>query len=313
MMRLKIRAIVLFAPMAFTAVANAENAFFTPEKVSVDMGLGSLSGESKMHVYDPQIGGQKIYQANWKYNNAAILKGSLDWDLMPWVSVGAAGWTTIASRGGNRHSSLQEDARVGQLATEYDNPTPLNYANQFDLNIKGWLLNEPDYRLGVMAGYQESRYSFTSFGNFTGYIDQDTGLPVYNPVHDVALNGYKQRSKIPYVGLTGSYRYQRFEFGATFKYSGWVQSNDREESYFQEHTSTGKVNSQKYYSLAANAGYYVTPNAMLYLEGIWNRTTNKIGNRITDNRPEGTTVVDDFSRGIENSSFMTSIGLKYTF
>lgn len=311
-MRLKMMVIALFAPVAFTTVANAENAFFTPEKVSVDMGLGSLSGESKMHVYDPQIGGQKIYQATWKYNNAAIVKGSLDWDLMPWVSVGAAGWTTIASRGGNKHSSLQEDARIGQPAIEYDDPTTLNYANQFDLNIKGWLLNEPDYRLGVMAGYQESRYSFTSFGNFAGNIDQDTGLPIGNAAHDIALDGYKQRSKIPYVGLTGSYRYQRFEFGATFKYSGWVQSNDSEDLHIQR-IITGDVNKQRYYSLAANAGYYVTPNAMVYLEGVWNRTTNKTGSRITDDSLKGTTAVDDFSRGIENSSFITSIGLKYTF
>ncbi len=42
--------------------------------------------------------------------------------------------------------------------------TQLNYANEFDLNIKGWLLNEPNYRLGLMAGYQESRYSFTARG-----------------------------------------------------------------------------------------------------------------------------------------------------
>lgn len=312
-MRLKMMAIVLSAPMAFTAVANAENSFFTPEKVSVDMGLGSLSGENKMHVYDPQIGGQKIYQANRKYKNAAIAKGSLDWDLMPWVSVGAAGWTTIASRGGNRHSSFQEDARVGQFADEYDDPTPLNYANQFDLNIKGWLLNEPDYRLGVVAGYLESRYSFTSFGNFAGDIDEDTGLPVGNAVHQVATNGYKQRSKIPYVGLTGSYRYQRFEFGATFKYSGWVRSDDTEEEYYRDISIKGNTHNQNYYSLTANAGYYVTPNTMLYLEGIWSRTSNKTGGRITDNRLEGTTAVEDFTRGIENYSFITSIGLKYTF
>ncbi|MGC6746739.1 omptin family outer membrane protease [Escherichia coli] len=33
--------------------------------------------------------------------------------------------------------------------------TQLNYANEFNLNIKGWLLNEPNYRPGLMAGYQE--------------------------------------------------------------------------------------------------------------------------------------------------------------
>ena len=29
--------------------------------------------------------------------------------------------------------------------------------------------------------------------------------------------GYKQRFKMPYIGLTGSYRYEDFELGGTFK------------------------------------------------------------------------------------------------
>ena len=51
----------------------------------------------------------------------------------------------------------------------------LYYANEFDLNIKGWLLNEPNYRLGLMAGYQESRYSFTARGGSYIYSSDKPG------------------------------------------------------------------------------------------------------------------------------------------
>ncbi len=37
--------------------------------------------------------------------------------------------------------------------------------------------------------------------------------------------------KMPYIGLTGSYRYEDFELGGTFKYSGWVESSDNDEHY----------------------------------------------------------------------------------
>ncbi len=82
---------------------------------------------------------------------------------------------------------------------------------------------------------------------------------------------------MPYIGLTGSYRYEDFELGGTFKYSGWVESSDNDEHYDpgKRITYRSKVKDQNYYSVAVNAGYYVTPNAKVYVEGAWNRVTNK--------------------------------------
>ncbi|MCK8158037.1 omptin family outer membrane protease, partial [Erwinia amylovora] len=140
------------APVAFAAVADAGQGLFTPEKVSADIALGTLSGQAKALNYEPALGGKEVYQATWKYDNAAIVKSSLDWDVMPWISLGASGWTTIASRDGNRHNSLSENPFDNQPESEYYSPyMRLNYANQFDLNIKAWFLNEPGYRLGVTA------------------------------------------------------------------------------------------------------------------------------------------------------------------
>lgn len=34
-----------------------------------------------------------------------------------------------------------------------------------------------------------------------------------------------------YIGLIGSYRYEDFEFGGIFKYSGWVELFDNDEYY----------------------------------------------------------------------------------
>ncbi len=50
-----------------------------------------------------------------------------------------------------------DSSNPGTRTDESRHPdTQLNYANEFDLNIKGWLLNEPNYRLGLMAGYQKA-------------------------------------------------------------------------------------------------------------------------------------------------------------
>lgn len=49
-----------------------------------------------------------------------------------------------------------DTSNPGTWTDESKHPnTRLNFANEFDLNIKGWLLNQPDYQLGLMAGYQK--------------------------------------------------------------------------------------------------------------------------------------------------------------
>ncbi len=42
-------------------------------------------------------------------------------------------------------------------------------------------------------------------------------------------------------------------------------------------TYRSDVNNQNYYSVSLHAGYYITPAAKVYVEGTWNRITNKKG------------------------------------
>ena len=254
-MRAKLLGIVLTTPIAISSFASTETLSFTPDNINADISLGTLSGKTKERVYLAEEGGRKVSQLDWKFNNAAIIKGAINWDLMPQISIGAAGWTTLGSRGGNMvDRDWMDSSNPGTWTDESRHPdTQLNYANEFDLNIKGWLLNEPNYRLGLMAGYQESRYSFTARG--------------------------------------GSYIYSSEE-GITYR---------------------SKVKDQNYYSVAVNAGYYVTPNAKVYIEGAWNRVTNKKGDTSLYDHNDNTSDYSKNGAGIENYNFITTAGLKYTF
>lgn len=146
--------IVLTTPIAISSFASTETLSFTPDNINADISLGTLSGKTKERVYLAEEGGRKVSQLDWKFNNAAIIKGAINWDLMPQISIGAAGWTTLGSRGGNMvDQDWMDSSNPGTWTDESRHPdTQLNYANEFDLNIKGWLLNEPNYRLGLMAG-----------------------------------------------------------------------------------------------------------------------------------------------------------------
>ncbi|MGE9550218.1 omptin family outer membrane protease [Erwinia amylovora] len=314
-MRISALALTTVVSASFPAIADDSNGVFIPGSFSGDMALGSLSGKTRERVYDPYSGGHKNSQLNWKYSNAAIIKGAFDWELIPWLSIGASGWTTIASRGGYMDDTDWADESKKTWTDQSRHPdTRLNYANEIDLNVKGWLLNQPTCRFGLMAGYQESRYSFKASGGSFHYTDEDTGLTDIGtfPAGTTVI-GYKQRFKIPYIGIVGSYRYERYEFGGSFRYSGWVRATDNDEHYLTETTFRANIKNQNFYSLVGHAGYYLTPDTKIYLEGAWNRTTNKKGSLSANDYGTGEKDSAENSSGIESYSFMTTVGLRYSF
>lgn len=315
-MRLKILIPVFLSSVASAAQATSESVLFTPDTLSANISLGTLTGKTKERVYLPEEGGRKVSQLDWKFSNAAIIKGNINWDPVPVISLSASGWTTLGSRGGNMTDKDWLDSNNPKVWTDESKQpdTRLNFANEFDLNIKGWILNEPSYRLGLIAGYQESRYSFYATGGSYIY-SEDGGFRNESGVFPDGERGigYRQRFKTPYIGLTGDYRYNNFEFSSTFKYSGWSQASDNDEHYSRETTFRSKIKNQDYYSVSLNAGYYITPAAKLYIEGTWNRVTNKKGDTVIYDHNDGDTDYAKNGAGIENYNLMTTAGLKYYF
>jgi len=305
-------AFAVLTVMSFSAVADTDHEIVNSENFSADAGLGILSGQTKELVYLSEEGSRKASQLDWKYDNAPIVKGAFEWNALPRLSFGASGWTTIASSDGHMDDYDWSDESQKRW-TEHSSHgnTHLEYANEFDLNVKGWIFNEPGYRLGVMAGYHESRYSFTAKG---GSYNYDNGG--YTGSFPAGLTGisYKQRFKVPYIGLLGDYRYANFQFGGAFKYSGWARASDEDEHHDRRTTFRGDIRNQSYYSLAGNVAYYFTDNAKVYVEGVWSRAMNKKGSMTLHAFGD-----DDFSAtvpnsaGIDSRSFMTTIGLQYKF
>ncbi|WP_251268633.1 omptin family outer membrane protease, partial [Enterobacter hormaechei] len=89
------------------------------------------------------------------------------------------------------------------------------------LSVQGWLFQDDNYKAGVIAGYQETRFSWTATG---GSYNYDNGATTGNfPTGERGI-GYSQRFSMPYIGLAGQYRINDFEFNALFKFSDWVRA-----------------------------------------------------------------------------------------
>jgi len=304
-------AILSMAAAPTMVLAETESNWFSPEKVTVGLSLGQLQGEAKERVYDPEEGGRRVSQLNWKYNNAAIIKGDFAWDFSPWASLGFNGWTTLASSGAAMDDYDWLDTSQSQWSHWSTHPeTKLNYANEFDINMKGWLLNEEQYRVGIMAGYQQSSFSWLAKGGSYSYNNgANTGsIPRGEPAI-----AYKQKFKLPYIGLTARYQYEKFETNLLFKYSNWVNATTNDEHYARGITFKDDVNNSRYYAVVADVGYYVTPQAKVYLEGSWNQYQEKRGSLSSHMPSEGIYVKEDDAGSVANEFYTVTMGLKYSF
>lgn len=125
------------------------------------------------------------------------------------------------------------------------------YANEYDLNVKGWALQGENYKAGVITGYQDTRLSWTAFG---GSYNYDNGASTGDFPRDERVIGYCQRFSMPYIGIAGQYRIDDFEFNALFKFSDWVRAHDNDEHYIRDLSFREKVANSRYYGTSVDAG-----------------------------------------------------------
>ena len=284
---------------------------FSPDSLAVSASAGMLSGKSHEMVYD-EATGRKISQLDWKIKNVAILKGDITWDAYSFLTLNARGWTSLASGSGHMDDYDWMNAKQSSWTDHSSHPsTNVNYANEYDLNVKGWIFQGDNYKAGVTAGYQETRFSWTATG---GSYNYDNGAYQGNfPAGERGI-GYSQRFSMPYIGLAGQYRFNDFEFNALFKFSDWVRAHDNDEHYMRDLTFREKTTDSRYYGASVDAGYYVTPHAKVFAEFTYSSyEEGKGGTQIIDTNTGESGSIGGDAAGISNHNYTITAGLQYRF
>lgn len=284
---------------------------FSPDSLAVSASAGMLSGKSHEMVYD-EATGRKISQLDWKIKNVAILKGDITWDAYSFLTLNARGWTSLASGSGHMDDYDWMNEKQSSWTDHSSHPaTNVNYANEYVLNVKGWILQGDNYKAGVTAGYQETRFSWTATG---GTYNYDNGAYQGNfPAGERGI-GYSQRFSMPYIGLAGQYRFNDFEFNALFKFSDWVRAHDNDEHYMRDLTFREKTTDSRYYGASVDAGYYVTPHAKVFAEFTYSSyEEGKGGTQIIDTNTGDSGSIGGDAAGISNHNYTITAGLQYRF
>ncbi len=298
-------------PLLFSATSYAsynQTAKYHQDGFSLSASLGGVSGESHEYVYNED--GSKLSQLNWKIKPAPIIKGEMNYDLLSWLTLNARGWTTFSKSNGVMDDyDWLDPHRSGWTDWSHHENTQINYANDLDLNVRGWFLKAQNYRLGVAAGYEQTAFSFKAIGGCYQYYS-GTLVGCFENVPGI---GYQQIYHTPYLGLAGNYTINKFQFGVLLKMSNWVQADDVDNHYLRNITFKEHGVKSKYQSATVDAGYLFTEHMSVFAEASYNHYLNgRASTEIIDNETGEFAYLPN-SAGLDNKNYTISLGVKYVF
>lgn len=299
--------IFMLLALSHSAVASYHTKI--TDSLTVSTSLGLLNTESNEYVYDRNS--RKISQLDWKAENTPIVKIDISWDVLSRLTFTARGWSTLSSSKGTMDDyDWNQTNQTKWTDWSHHEKTHLNYANEIDLNAKFWFLKQDNYRIGLISGYQRNNNDWTAYG---GNYHYNNGNNIFTASDTVAAIGYKQNFDMTYIGLAGSYHYQKFEFNTSLKYSRWVNANAQDEHYSRKLSFKDSSKNSRYYAVVVDAGYYITPRTKLFVEAAWNQYTEGKGTTQILNRNTGTSQNNLDGSSIAQKNQTIAMGFLYTF
>jgi outer membrane protease len=289
--------------------SQATNNLLTTERLALSGSIGYLSGKSQEFVYNSETE-HKISQLNWKINSSAVIKGEVNYKILPWFDANAQGWT-ILDKGNVVMDDYDWLVRGQHHWSDWSHheDTDLNQGNEFDLSLRAWLYQDSNTQLGGVLGYQRTRFSYLAIG---GCFNYNNGRKIGCFPRNEKGIGYKQTFSGAYVGLAGQYSINSFEFNGLFKYSNWVDGRDVDQHYARNLTFKEGSDDFQLYNVTINGGYYIKPQIKLFAEGAFSYFPNKkTGTTIIDHDLDIAVYYDDESAGLSNRNTVISVGITY--
>ena len=300
-------AFLLFALLPGALYAQENN--HSQQKFYLNTSVGYLAGNAPEYVFDPNTGSQLSHLV-WRMQDAPIIRAQGAFQINSWFEASLNGWINLTT--GN---ALMDDydwfPPIVPFAMWSHHPdTDLQQANEVDLNLKAWVLQNKQFQLGGVLGYQRNLYSFAAKGGcYSYYYGAVQGC---FPEGEVVI-GYKQTFNMPYIGIAAQYAVKAWELTGLFKYSNQVAARDIDQHYSRTLSFYESSNKFESFMLNINLGYYIKPQIKLFTEGLFNDIPKrKTGTVIIDQSINDRQDITGEAAALSNRNYILSFGIQYT-
>lgn len=298
-------------------LAQADSIDTHTQRASISLSVGKMDVDASEFLFVPAYN-HTMSRIDWETQHLNVLKADIAYAVSDRLTLGLRGWTSL-ERGNAVMDDFDWEAFGREQWTRWSHhqTSRQQYANQVDASATLWLVNHPAFKLGGVAGYEVSKFSWTSYGGH--FIYEDLFAPpntfrIFDMPDSVAAIGYKQTLKTPYLGLSTRIRHGKWSTSLLIKYSRWTKVHADDVHFQRPFYSRSNQRGGDYYAVMLNAGYQITDNTSVFIEGTYSDHRMSRGDNLMYFPKTGTsTYTAQQEVGSSNRSRMLSIGVRHAF
>lgn len=233
--------------------ANLPNGHFS-------LGFGTFSAKAYERVYGADFDGlydpnYKLSQLDWRVKNALTINSHMDVRFLDRFEFQFSTWFALDDSTDTIKDYDWLDETTSQPSHRSSHDCVLESAYGVDASIGYYFLENETYAIGIMAGFEQIKFSMSAVGGSGSYW---FGRQNWSVLGDYTGMMYEQKYQAPYVGLMGSVTLGQFDVEARVKYSAWASCEDNDRHIMRMMEFWEECENQQYLGVALTARWNVT-------------------------------------------------------
>lgn len=284
-----------------------------PVTFTIDLGAGYLSGESTEMVYWPSLGNHKASELTWKIDNLYMVGLGASMRFKERLAVNLSGWFKAFDGEGSMDD--YDWAVPGGDWTDWSHHenTDVTEGSMLDLNVEFSLVKTDTVALKSIIGYKRDTFGWEAYGGKFIYSENGFRDTAGTFSDNLAVIGYEQTFTTVYVGMGVAAKFDAFELCGRLIYSPLVQGEATDNHYLRNLVTEDEGEDGDLVAIELAGSYFFTPKLALEMAYSYQRYDTMQGDSEWQYRNEGVTLIFDDAAGMDHTSSLTSLSLRYTF
>ena len=274
------------------------------EKFSFELNTGVLNGESLEKVL---WGDHLASELIWRLESVPIIGMQFGYQINQKFSININGWSKV----GESTSTMDDYDWLEKSNSKHthwsSSSTELEKAYNLDINIDYSIYETEKMDFKTMIGFKNSSQKWVASGGSGVYF----GIPVSFP--DGPVITYEENFYVPYLGFAYDYTINKWSYNTFITGTTIAWANNYDNHHLRDLTFEENIHNISYLNFGGDISYSIRENLAVNLAISYQKYFHAVGDTTQTNDKTGEVKTFDSSSGMEHYSYITSIGLIYSF
>jgi plasminogen activator len=285
-----------------------------PVSFSVKGGLGYLTGESTEVVYWPDRGNHKASELTWAIDDLFMVGVGANLKIRDFMAVNFTGW--FAATDGEGSMDDYDYLNVGGDWTDWSRHenTDVTEGSIIDLSVEFNVIRADSFQLKLIGGYKRDDFGWEAIGGEYTYSENGGFRNETGTFADgLAVIGYEQTFTTLYGGIGIGIQAPMFELSGRLIYSPIAQGEATDNHYLRNLVTYDEGEDGDMLAFDVAGTFVLSPNFAIEVAYSYQKYDMMQGDSEWYYRDEGVVILLEDGAGMDQTSSLFSVALRYTF